>query len=92
MLNPNRERRWTNPKGLAPRFAALVLSVSVGGLVPAGAQETGWPSLSNAEWGAGLPAFSYPFSKTPLITYDGGTTKQVGTQEFPVSRVWPGSL
>ena len=86
MLNPNRERRWTNPKGLAPRFAALVLSVSVGGLVPAGAQETGWPSLSNAEWGAGLPAFSYPFSKTPLITYDGGTTKQVGTQEFPVSK------
>ncbi len=43
-------------------------------------------TLSNVEWGAGLPAFSYPFSKTPLTTYDGGTTKQVGTYDFPVSK------
>lgn len=37
-------------------------------------------------WGAGLPAFSYPFHKKPLILYDGGTTKQVGTYNFPVSK------
>ena len=86
MVNPNRQGRWTHPKGLAPRFAALVLGITAGGLMPASAQETRWPSLSNVEWGAGLPAFSYPFSQTPLISYDGGTTKQVGTQEFPVSK------
>lgn len=86
MVNPNRQGRWTHPKGLAPRFAALVLGITAAGLMPASAQETRWPSLSNVEWGAGLPAFSYPFSQTPLISYDGGTTKQVGTQEFPVSK------
>ena len=32
-----------------------------------------------------LPAFSYPFSGVPLERYDGGTTKQVGSYNFPVS-------
>lgn len=32
-----------------------------------------------------LPSFSYPFSGKPLTRYDGGTTKQVGTYNFPVS-------
>jgi len=35
---------------------------------------------------AALPAFSYPFSGKPLTRYDGGTTKQVGTYNFPVSQ------
>ncbi len=35
---------------------------------------------------AGLPAFSFPFSGKPLTLYDGGTTKQVGTYNFPVSK------
>lgn len=35
---------------------------------------------------AALPAFSYPFSGKPLTRYDGGTTKQVGTYNFPVSK------
>ncbi len=34
----------------------------------------------------GLPSFSYPFSSKPLTRYDGGTTKQVGTYNFPVSK------
>ena len=33
-----------------------------------------------------LPAFSFPFSSQPLTRYDGGTTKQVGTYNFPVSQ------
>ena len=33
-----------------------------------------------------LPAFSFPFSRLPLVRYDGGTTKQVGTYNFPVSQ------
>ena len=35
--------------------------------------------------GGTLPAFSFPFSQQPLTRYDGGTTKQVGTYNFPVS-------
>jgi oxalate decarboxylase len=33
-----------------------------------------------------LPAFAYAFSAKPLTRYDGGTTKQVGTYNFPVSQ------
>jgi oxalate decarboxylase len=36
--------------------------------------------------GGSLPAFSFPFSQQPLTRYDGGTTKQVGTYNFPVSQ------
>ena len=71
---------------LSPLMVALAVCISMGGVAPAAAEETTWESLSNVEWGAGLPAFSYPFSQTPLTAYDGGTTKQVGTYNFPVSK------
>ncbi|WP_126147444.1 cupin domain-containing protein [Synechococcus elongatus] len=54
--------------------------------LPSLAQTQTWRSLSNVVWGKDLPAFSYPFSKTPLVDYDGGVTKQVGTYNFPVSK------
>ena len=46
--------------------------------------------LFRPAWAGGLtrsslPAFSYPFSGLPLVRYDGGTTKQVGSYNFPVS-------
>lgn len=63
-----------------------VLVVSAGWFVASPAQGNVWRSLSNVVWGAGLPSFSYPFSKTSLTFYDGGTTKQVGTYNFPVSK------
>lgn len=43
------------------------------------------PSWAAVSSNSGLPAFSYPFSELPLVRYDGGTTKQVGTYNFPVS-------
>jgi oxalate decarboxylase len=55
-------------------------------ITPAIAEDSNWPSLANVVWGKGLPDYSYPFHKTPLVTYDGGTTKQVGTYNFPVSK------
>lgn len=70
--------------GLA--FVTIFLFLLFGGFIPAIAQNNTWPSLSNVVWGKGLPAFSYPFHTTPLIKYDGGTTKQVGTYNFPVSK------
>ncbi|WVX16336.1 cupin domain-containing protein [Synechococcus elongatus IITB3] len=54
--------------------------------LPSLAQTQTWRSLSNVVWGKDLPAFSYPFSKTSLVDYDGGVTKQVGTYNFPVSK------
>lgn len=42
----------------------------------------GWAAEAQA---SALPAFSYPFSGLPLVRYDGGTTKQVGSYSFPVS-------
>jgi oxalate decarboxylase len=82
----NRELLWTRPVGVARLLAGLALGFSAGMVAPVAAEDSVWSSLSNVEWGAGLPAFSYPFSKTPLTTYDGGTTKQVGTYDFPVSK------
>lgn len=41
-----------------------------------------WAGVAQA---SALPAFSYPFSGLPLVRYDGGTTKQVGSYNFPVS-------
>jgi oxalate decarboxylase len=46
------------------------------------AQNKEWRSLANVVWGKDLSVFS----KTPLILYDGGTTKQVVTYNFPVSK------
>ena len=82
----NRQRLWTHPAGVARLLAGLAFGFSAGMVAPVAAEDSSWTSLSNVEWGAGLPAFSYPFSKTPLTTYDGGTTKQVGTYDFPVSK------
>ena len=63
-------------------LSAVVLLVgAVLGIAPAQALVRG------AE---GLPAFSYPFAKQPLTRYDGGTTKQVGTYNFPVSESMAG--
>ncbi|WP_411870701.1 cupin domain-containing protein [Vulcanococcus limneticus] len=70
---------------LAPILALAVIALAAWG-PPALAQSSAWRSLSSVVWGAGLPAFSYPFHKKPLILYDGGTTKQVGTYNFPVSK------
>lgn len=65
----------------------IVGLVLIGSLcLPSLAQTQTWRSLSNVIWGKGLPAFSYPFSKTSLVDYDGGVTKQVGTYNFPVSK------
>lgn len=65
----------------------IVGLVLIGSLcLPSLAQTQTWRSLSNVVWGKGLPAFSYPFSKTSLVDYDGGVTKQVGTYNFPVSK------
>ncbi|AZB72217.1 cupin domain-containing protein [Synechococcus elongatus] len=65
----------------------IVGLVLIGSLcLPSPAQTQTWRSLSNVVWGQGLPAFSYPFSKTSLVDYDGGVTKQVGTYNFPVSK------
>ncbi|WP_338440843.1 cupin domain-containing protein [Synechococcus elongatus IITB4] len=65
----------------------IVGLVLIGSLcLPSLAQTQTWRSLSNVVWGQGLPAFSYPFSKTSLVDYDGGVTKQVGTYNFPVSK------
>ncbi|WP_338460888.1 cupin domain-containing protein [Synechococcus elongatus IITB7] len=65
----------------------IVGLVLIGSLcLPSLAQAQTWRSLSNVVWGQGLPAFSYPFSKTSLVDYDGGVTKQVGTYNFPVSK------
>ena len=86
MTHRNRQGPWTYPSDFAQLLAALALGISAGVVAPVAAEDGGWTSLSNVEWGAGLPAFSYPFSKTPLKTYDGGTTKQVGTYDFPVSK------
>ncbi len=75
-----------------PKFARLLLVIGIviisfgGWLFPSLAQTNAWPSLANVTWGKGLPAFSYPFHQTPLTRYDGGTTKQVGTYNFPVSQ------
>lgn len=44
------------------------------------------PSAAAMTGGGSLPAFSFPFSQQPLTRYDGGTTKQVGTYNFPVSQ------
>jgi oxalate decarboxylase len=44
------------------------------------------PSQVATAGGGSLPAFSFPFSQQPLTRYDGGTTKQVGTYNFPVSQ------
>ncbi|MCP9790414.1 cupin domain-containing protein [Vulcanococcus limneticus] len=70
---------------LAPILALAVIALAAWA-PPALAQSSAWRSLSSVVWGAGLPAFSYPFHKKPLILYDGGTTKQVGTYNFPVSK------
>lgn len=43
------------------------------------------PAQAGMTGGGSLPAFSFPFSQQPLTRYDGGTTKQVGTYNFPVS-------
>ena len=43
------------------------------------------PGLAAVAQASALPAFSYPFSGLPLVRYDGGTTKQVGSYNFPVS-------
>ena len=43
------------------------------------------PAWAAASKKSALPAFSYPFSGLPLLRYDGGTTKQVGAYNFPVS-------
>ena len=43
-------------------------------------------SLAGTTYGKGLPAFSYPLSKAPLTTYDGGTVKQAGSYNFPASK------
>lgn len=71
--------------GLASVLALLVVLLATFN-VPVLAQSSAWQSLSGFVWGAGLPAFSYPFHKNPLVIYDGGTTKQVGTYNFPVSK------
>jgi oxalate decarboxylase len=44
------------------------------------------PAQAGMAGGGSLPAFSFPFSQQPLTRYDGGTTKQVGTYNFPVSQ------
>lgn len=44
------------------------------------------PAWAGMAGGGSLPAFSFPFSQQPLTRYDGGTTKQVGTYNFPVSQ------
>ena len=44
------------------------------------------PAVAAMGKGPGLPAFSFPFSTVPLTRYDGGSTKQVGTYNFPVSK------
>lgn len=44
------------------------------------------PSQAALAGAGSLPAFSFPFSQQPLTRYDGGTTKQVGTYNFPVSQ------
>jgi hypothetical protein len=44
------------------------------------------PIQAAAAGGGSLPAFSFPFSQQPLTRYDGGTSKQVGTYNFPVSQ------
>ncbi len=71
--------------GLASVLAIVVVLLATWS-VPVLAQTSAWRSLSGVVWGAGLPAFSYPFHKKPLVLYDGGTTKQVGTYDFPVSK------
>lgn len=86
MIHTIAHRVQNSGRRLFPLMAALSVCVLTGGVAPATAAETTWQSLSNVEWGAGLPAFSYPFSQTPLTDYDGGTTKQVGTYNFPVSK------
>ncbi len=49
-----------------------------------------WTGAAISAQAAGLPAFAFPFSKQPLTRYDGGTTKQVGTYNFPVSEAMAG--
>lgn len=44
------------------------------------------PTAAATAGGGSLPAFSFNFSQQPLTRYDGGTTKQVGTYNFPVSK------
>lgn len=70
-------------------FVIILVFVLLGSafwLLPTLAQSNQWRSLSGVAWGKDLPAFSYPFHQTPLTLYDGGTTKQVGTYNFPVSK------
>lgn len=73
---------------LSSSWLGLIIGlVLIGSLcLPALAQAQTWRSLSNVVWGKDLPKFSYPFSKTSLVDYDGGVTKQVGTYNFPVSK------
>ena len=49
-----------------------------------------WVSAISPAVAARLPAFSFPFASQPLTRYDGGTAKQVGTYNFPVSESMAG--
>lgn len=61
--------RWAGVIAVAALIVGLLL-------------RTGLAAVAQA---SALPAFSYPFSGLPLVRYDGGTTKQVGAYNFPVS-------
>lgn len=76
---------WLRRRFLLVGLSVLLISF-LGLFTPTMAQSEQWRSLSNVVWGKDLPAFTYAFSKTPLVLYDGGTTKQVGTYNFPVSK------
>lgn len=53
---------------------------------PSAAQIQAAKSLAGTDWGKGLPAFSFALSKVPVTQYDGGTARQAGTYNFPVSK------
>jgi oxalate decarboxylase len=53
---------------------------------PSTAQLQQAKSLADTKWGQGVPAFSFPLSRVPLTQYDGGTARQAGTYNFPVSK------
>lgn len=73
----------TSLKKPIPSLIALLLAIAiVVGLV--------W--LTVLQRGQALPAFSYPFHKTSVTKYNGGSAKQVGSYSFPVSKNMAGVL
>ena len=49
-----------------------------------------WTSSISPAAAARHSAYGYPFANQPLTRYDGGTAKQVGTYNFPVSESMAG--